>query len=170
VSDNGTRRYFNLAGVVRDLEHIRATGGTPEGRDLWERYVAIQDEAFAEAVAADDGTTDDEWSDTGDEPGVGTAQSADGTGHGSRPGGDAESIHQVRLELARMASALATLTRPEGGLPPGPHPVDGAGSSAGTVKTVRRSVGGTVNPNEVKEVNAKPSPRKKRRSSKKISR
>jgi len=171
VSDNGTRRYFNLAGVVRDLEHIRATGGTPEGRDLWDRWVAIQDEAFAEAMDADYGAEDDLGSHTGDEPGVGDGESSDGAVARRGPGGDAEGIDEVRTELARLASALANLTRPEGGVPPGSHPVDGT-RGAGTLLTKRRMVGApNLNVNEEVVKNAEtPRPRKRRAKTKKRTR
>lgn len=130
------RRYFNLAGVVRDLEHASGPEATSEGRELWARFGDVIEQAIALAASldADDDAEDQDWSD--DEHGV-------QVGHEGRPdggladgglGGLADRIDLLLSRLTGMAPALADQQGPEGEVPSGTPAVDGAGRRPGLDK------------------------------------
>jgi len=124
------RRYFNLAPVVRDLEHGAGPDATAEGRDLWTRFcdiVTAAQEAAASLDADDEPEIADE-SDDLDVDDVGDALAKRGPTNGARPRRDAAGSDALQSILARLEGALAAQPGSTRSVPSGTPPLDGAGS------------------------------------------
>lgn len=126
------RRYFNLAGVVRDLEHARGEDSTAEGRDLLDRFrdIVIEATEVAAALDADDDPEDEGDTDDfgGDE--VGDESSIGGTADVAGPRRDAESRNALLARITGLERELAALTGPQSRVPRGAGAVDATGAAA----------------------------------------
>lgn len=129
---NGTRRYFNLAGVVRDLEHARGEYSTAEGRDLLDRFRDIVIEATEVAAALDADDDPEDEGDTDDSGGdeVGDESELRGPADVAGPRRDAQSRDALLARIAGLERELAALTGPQSRVPRGAGAVDDTGASA----------------------------------------
>lgn len=123
------RRYFNLYGVVRDLEHAAGADSTAEGRDLLDRFrdIVVEAAEVAAALDADDGTSDEDIANDELDDDVGHEGQAGGGQNGSRPRIDDASSESLHARLARVESALANQPGPASPVPSGSPGVGRAG-------------------------------------------
>lgn len=159
--ENGTRRYFNLAGVVRDLEHLYSGERlSAEGEDLKARW-----EALASALDAESESEDEDESHAGDDPDVGDEELDGGGQDDRRPRRHDDGSDEMRHRLAALESALANLQRPESEVPNRTPAVDGARTRATPVNG--RIVTGTMErPLNPPKKPAPPRPARKKRRAK----
>jgi len=154
MSEQG-RRYFNLAGVVRDLEHASGRDATGEGRDLWDRFSVLvlflahqAIEEAAEEVDADDGSTDEDGAHDGDEPDVGLPEREMRIGDGAGTGRHPASFDTLLSRIAGLERALAAQHGPESSLPPRTPAVDDTrpGTGCGVKRVSTQEVPLKLNP------------------------